>query len=154
MVEFLWFYFLISTLLFNERILSPKSLTDGNPNSAWTCPVTKISTWQGRYCTVGWWQWQETCSPMIFVHRYTKTDSIFKNAPDSGLRNVPYTMAHRQKEWFNTNIASFHLSIFHAHLVSTMPILSDSTLTVLHGWFLTKITIPGFKISAQNMSRE
>lgn len=26
---------------FNGRILSPKSLTDGNPNSAWILPVMK-----------------------------------------------------------------------------------------------------------------
>lgn len=112
----LWFYFLIPTFFFNESILSPKTLTDGNPNFAWMCLVTKISTWQGSICTFGWWQLKNTyiyiCSPSIFTHNYTKTDSIFKDAADTWLENSVTHYTSKTKEMIK-NEQSF-LSIKHA----------------------------------------
>lgn len=101
-VVLLWFYYLIPTFFFNENIPSPKSLTDGNPNFAWICLVTKI--YLARLSLHFWMvttkkkRKKNICSPSIFTHKYTKTDSIFKDAADVWVENSVTNYTSKTKE--------------------------------------------------------
>lgn len=99
-----WFDCLIPTFFFNESILSPKSLTDGNPNFAWICLGTKI--YLARLSLHFWMvttkkkrkKKKYICSPSIFTHKYTKTDSIFKDAADMWVENSVTNYTSKTKE--------------------------------------------------------